>query len=108
MNPSFAARRLSQIRHYINGVATLQPSPFGREIAILDMTVDPAQHKVTKTEMAPLTMVCAQVYEHTETCDPKKAPAGATLVPKKLEGKSVAEIATVAEIFKPYLEQVAV
>jgi 5'-nucleotidase len=104
----FAGHTHSNIRHYINGVATLQPSPFGREIAILDMTIDPSQHKVTKTEMAPLTMVCAQVYEHTETCDPKKAPAGATLVPKKIEGKSVAEVATVAEIFKTYLEQVAV
>ncbi len=102
----FAGHTHSQIRHYINGVATLQPSPFGREIAILDMTIDPAQHKVTKTEMAPLTMVCAQVFEKTETCDPKKAPAGATLVPRKLEGKAVAEVASVAGIFKPYLDQV--
>jgi 5'-nucleotidase len=103
----FAGHTHSNIRHYINGVATLQPSPFGREIAILDLTVDPAQHKVTKTEMAPLTMVCAQVYEHTETCDPKKAPTGATLVPKKLEGHAVAEVASVSEIFKPYLAKVA-
>jgi 5'-nucleotidase len=102
----FAGHTHSQIRHYINGVATLQPSPFGREIAILDMTIDPAQHKVTKTEMAPLTMVCAQVFEKTETCDPKKAPAGAALVPRKLEGKAVAEAASVAAIFKPYLDQV--
>jgi len=103
----FAGHTHSNIRHYINGVATLQPSPFGREIAILDMTVDPSQHKVTKTEMAPLTMVCAQVYEQTETCDPKKAPAGAALVAKTLEGKPVAEVAKVAEIFQPYLAQVA-
>ena len=102
----FAGHTHSQIRHYINSVATLQPSPFGREIAILDMTIDPAQHKVTKTEMAPLTMVCAQVFEKTETCDPKKAPAGATLVPRKFEGKAVAEVASVAGIFKPYLDQV--
>jgi len=104
----FAGHTHSNIRHYIDFVPTLQPSPYGREIAILDMTVDPSQHKVTKTEMAPLTMICAQVYDKTETCDPKKAPAGATLVPKKLEGKPVAEVAAVADIFKPYLEQVAV
>jgi 5'-nucleotidase len=103
----FAGHTHSNIRHYINGVATLQPSPFGREIAILDMTVDPREHKVTKTEMAPLTMVCAQVYEHTETCDPKKAPAGAALVTKTLAGRAVAEVGTVAEVFKPYLAQVA-
>jgi 5'-nucleotidase len=104
----FAGHTHSQIRHYINGVATLQPSPYGREIAILDMTIDPAQHKVTKTEMAPLTMVCAQVFDKTETCDPKKAPAGAALVPRKFEGKAVAEVASVAGIFKPYLDQVTV
>jgi 5'-nucleotidase len=103
----FAGHTHSQMRHYINGVPALQPSPNGREIAILDMTIDPSQHKVTKTEMEPLTMVCAQVYEKTETCDPKKAPAGATLVPRMFEGKAVAESPKVAAIFKPYLEQVA-
>ncbi|HXA20494.1 MAG TPA: bifunctional UDP-sugar hydrolase/5'-nucleotidase [Thermoanaerobaculia bacterium] len=103
----FAGHTHSQMRHYINGVPALQPSPNGREIAILDMTIDPSQHKVTKAEMGPLTMVCAQVYEKTETCDPKKAPAGASLVPRMFEGKAVAEAPKVAAIFKPYLEQVA-
>lgn len=103
----FAGHTHSQMRHYINGVPALQPSPNGREIAILDMTIDPSQHKVTKTEMEPLTMVCAQVYEKTETCDPKKAPAGASLVPRMFEGKAVSESPKVAAIFKPYLEQVA-
>lgn len=103
----FAGHTHSQIRNYINGVPALQPSPYGREIAILDLTVDSRKHKVTKTEMAPLTMVCGKVYEHTETCDPKKAPAGAALVPKKLEGQMVGELATVAKTLKPYLAQVA-
>jgi 5'-nucleotidase len=103
----FAGHTHSQIRHFIDGVAVMQPSPFGREIAILDMTIDPAKHAVTKREMGPLTMICAQVYEHTESCDPKKAPAGASLVPKKLEGRPVVELAPVAELFKPYLARVA-
>jgi 5'-nucleotidase len=103
----FAGHTHSQIRHYINGVPALQPSPYGREMAMLDLTIDRAQHKVTKTEMGPLTMVCAQVYEHTETCDPKKAPAGAKLVPRKLEGHDVAEVKAVNDLFKPYLAQVA-
>jgi 5'-nucleotidase len=102
----FAGHTHSQMHHYINGVAALQPSPFGREIAILDMTIDPAKHSVTKTEMAPLTMVCAQVYEHTETCDPKKA-AGAALVPRTFEGHVVAEVPRIGEALKPYLDQVA-
>jgi 5'-nucleotidase len=103
----FAGHTHSQMRNYVNGVPAMQPSPFGREIAILDMTIDPSQHKVTKTEMSPLTMICAQVYEHTETCDPKKAPAGATLVPRMLEGHAVAEVARVSEMSKPYLDKVA-
>jgi 5'-nucleotidase len=103
----FAGHTHSQIRNYINGVPTLQPSPFGREIAILDLTIDPNKHRVMKAEMQPLTMVCGKVYEHTETCDPKKAPAGAPLVPKKLVGHAVTELATVTETLKPYLEKVA-
>ena len=103
----FAGHTHSQMRHYINGVATLQPAPYGREIAILDMTIDPALHKVTKTEMEPLTMLCGRVYEHTETCDPKKAPAGAALVPRTFEGHVVSEVASVSDILKPYLAQVA-
>src|SRR5216684_8851932 len=59
----FAGHTHSQMHHYINGVPALQPSPNGREIAILDMTIDPVKHSVSETEMAPLTMVCAQVYE---------------------------------------------
>src|SRR5216684_2240915 len=103
----FAGHTHSQMHHYINGVPALQPSPNGREIAILDMTIDPVKHSVSETEMGPLTMICAQVYEKTETCDPKKAPAGASLVPRMFEGKAVAESTKVAAIFKPYLEQVA-
>jgi 5'-nucleotidase len=103
----FAGHTHSQMRHYINGVPALQPSPYGREIAILDMTIDPEKHRVAKTEMLPLTMVCAQVYERTETCDPKKAPAGTTLVPRRFEGRVVSEMGRVSEILKPYLDQVA-
>jgi 5'-nucleotidase len=103
----FAGHTHSQMHHYVNGVPALQPLPFGREIAILDLTIDPATHHVSKTEMAPLTMVCAQVYEGTETCDPKKAAAGARLIPRKLEGRVVAEVPRIAAALKPYLDQVA-
>ncbi len=103
----FAGHTHSQMRHYINDVAALQPAPFGREFSMLDMTVDVASHKVTRTEMAPLTMVCAQVYEHTETCDPKKAPAGAALVPRVFEGSPVTELAGLRDTLKPYLDQIA-
>jgi 5''-nucleotidase/2'',3''-cyclic phosphodiesterase and related esterases len=103
----FAGHTHSQMRHYVNGVATLQPAPFGREIALLDLTIDVTSHTVAKTEMAPLTMICAQVYEHTETCDPKKALPGAALVPRVFEGRAVVELSALAETLKPYLQQVA-
>ncbi|MEA2165110.1 MAG: 5-nucleotidase [Thermoanaerobaculia bacterium] len=103
----FAGHTHSQMRHYINGVATLQPSPYGREFSMVDLTIDTSSHAVTKTEMAPLTMVCAQVYDHTETCDPKKAPAGAALVPRVFEGAPVTELAGLSDVFKPYLQQVS-
>lgn len=103
----FAGHTHSQIRHYINGVATLQPSPYGREFSMVDLTIDTSRHAVTNSEMAPLTMVCAQVYDHTETCDPKKAPAGAALVPRIFEGAPVTELAGLMDVFKPYLQQVS-
>ncbi|MDP9359903.1 MAG: 5'-nucleotidase C-terminal domain-containing protein [Acidobacteriota bacterium] len=103
----FAGHTHSQMRHYINGVPTLQAAPFGREFSMLDMTIDVASHSVIRTEMALLTMVCAQVYEHTETCDPKKAPNGAALVPRVFEGRAVAELPGLSETLKPYLQQVA-
>jgi 5'-nucleotidase len=103
----FAGHTHSQMRHYINGVAALQPAPYGREFSMIDVTIDTNSHTVTKTEMAPLTMVCAQVYEHTETCDPKKAPVGAALVPRVFEGAAVAELAGLSDVLKPYLQQVS-
>src|SRR5919108_365863 len=44
----FAGHTHSQMRHYINGVATLQASPYSREFATLDLWVDTANNKVTK------------------------------------------------------------
>jgi len=88
-------------------VAALQPGPYGRDFSMVDMTIDVASHAVTKTDLAPLTMICAQVYEHTETCDPKKAPAGAGLVPRVFEGAAVAELPGLSDTLKPYLQQVA-
>ncbi|MEA2236006.1 MAG: 5-nucleotidase [Thermoanaerobaculia bacterium] len=103
----FGGHTHSLMRQYINGVATLQPGPYGRDFSMLDMTIDTASHAVTKTEMAPLITICAQVYEHTETCDPKKAPAGAALVPRVFEGAAVTELAGLSDTLKPYLQQVA-
>ena len=103
----FGGHTHSLMRQFINGVAAMQPGPYGREFSMLNMTIDVASHKVTKAEMAPLTMICAQVYEQTETCDPKKAPAAAALVPRIFEGAPVAELAGLSDMLRPYLQQVA-
>jgi 5'-nucleotidase len=62
---------------------------------------------VTRINVRPLTMICAQVFEKSETCDPKFAPPGTPLVARVFEGKTIAPDAKVAAVLKPYDEQVA-
>jgi len=102
----FAGHTHSQMRQVIEGVPVLQALNYGREFSMLDLWVDPAQHRVAKTELRPLTMICAKVFEKTATCDPKLAPAGAALVPRVFEGKTIAPDAKMAALLKPYEEQV--
>lgn len=103
----FAGHTHSQMRQVINGVPALQALAYSREFSTLDLWVDPARHRVARMEMRPLTMICARVFEKSETCDPKLVPAGTPLVPRTFEGKAIAEDAKVTEILKPYAEQVA-
>ncbi len=103
----FGGHTHSQMRNYVNGVPALQPAPFGREFAMVDLTIDEQTHKLVKTDLAPLTMVCSEVYENTETCDPKKAAPNAPLVIRKMQGRVVGEMVRVSEVLKPYLDQVA-
>ena len=103
----FAGHTHSQMRQVIDGVPALQALNYSREFATLDLWIDPAQHHVTKMEMRPLTMICAKVFEKSETCDPKFVPAGTPLVPRTFEGKTIAADAKVAALLKPYEEQVA-
>ncbi|HEV2718731.1 MAG TPA: 5'-nucleotidase C-terminal domain-containing protein [Thermoanaerobaculia bacterium] len=103
----FAGHTHSQMRQVINDVPVLQALNYSREFSMLDLWVDPAAHHVTKAELRPLTMICAKVFEKTATCDPKLAPAGAPLVPRVFEGKTIAPDAKLAALLKPYEEQVA-
>ena len=92
----FAGHTHSQMRQVIDGVATVQALNYSREFSTLDLWIDPAQHRATRVEMRPLTMICAKVFEKSETCDPKFAPAGTPLVPRVFEGKTIAPDAKVA------------
>lgn len=105
----FAGHTHAQMRQIVNGVPAMQALPFSREFSVLDLYVDPAAHHVLsdKTNLRPLTMICAQVYAGTEQCDPANAPAGAQLVPRVYEGKPVTPDTKIAAMIQPYLAQVA-
>ena len=103
----FAGHTHSHVRHYIKGVPVMQALAFSREFSRLDMWIDTKNNRVTKSEIFPHTMICQFVYEGTESCDPKKAPAGAKLVPRVYEGTTIAADSRVATVIEPYLRRVA-
>ncbi|MGZ7080212.1 MAG: bifunctional metallophosphatase/5'-nucleotidase, partial [Thermoanaerobaculia bacterium] len=85
----FAGHTHSQMRQVINDTPAIQGLAYGREFATMDLWIDTRRHAVLsdRTTLRPLTMICASVYAGTDTCDPKKAPAGAALVPATIEGR---------------------
>jgi 2',3'-cyclic-nucleotide 2'-phosphodiesterase (5'-nucleotidase family) len=95
------------MRQYINGIPTVQAGPFSREFATVDLWVDPAASKVTKSEIRPHTMICTHVYEGTQQCDPRFAPARAALVPRVYEGTTITNDVKVAAAIDPFLRRVA-
>jgi 5'-nucleotidase len=103
----FAGHTHAEMRHYVNGVAAVQALPYSREFSTIDLWIDPAANKVTKSEMRPHTMICTFVYEGTERCDPRNAPAGARLVPRVFGGETIIADAHVSRTIEPYLRRVA-
>jgi 5'-nucleotidase len=99
----------SDIRHFINAVPASEAGAYSREFGTIDLYVDTQKHAVVadRTTIRPLTMICASVFAGTQTCDAKKAPAGAALVPATFEGHPIAPVAEVAAVLDPYLKQVA-
>jgi 5'-nucleotidase len=104
----FAGHTHSQIRHFINGVPTMQAAPFSREFSTLDLWIDPGTHHVVadKTEIRPITQICAQVWTGTATCDPRDGKNGRTLGPRTFEGRTITPNVQLAAMFKPYLDKV--
>jgi 5'-nucleotidase len=103
----FGGHTHSQMRHVINGVPALEAQPFSREFAALDLWIDVANDRVTKSEMRPHTMLCSFVYEGTELCDPRTAPKGAKLVRKTYQGQPIVPVTRVGAAIEPYLRRVA-
>ncbi len=103
----FAGHTHAQMRHYVNGVPATQGLAYSREFSAIDLWIDTARDKVVKSDIRPLTMICSFVYEGTDECDPRNAPAGAQLVPRTFLGTTMAPDARVAATVEPFLRRVA-
>ena len=103
----FGGHTHARMRQIVAGISAFQPAPFNEEFSTLDLTIDPAAHRVISSTLRPLTSICATVYSGTQQCDAKRAPAGSTLVPRMFEGKAIVADAGVAAILQPYIERVA-
>ena len=99
----FGGHTHSDMRQIIDATPVTEAGAYSREFGAMDLWIDTAKHAVVRdrTDIRPLTMICAQVFAGTQTCDPKKAPQGAALVP------SMTPSAKVAAVLDPFLKQVA-
>lgn len=103
----FAGHTHANMRHYVNGIPTVQGQAMSREFSTVDLWIDTKNNKVTKSEMRMPTMICSFVYEGTEACDPRTAPKGAKLVPRTFEGETIKADTRVASVLDPFLRRVA-
>lgn len=103
----FAGHTHANMRHYVNGIPTVQGLAMSREFSVVDLWIDPAKDRVTKSEMRKPMMICSFVYEGTDSCDPRTAAKGAKLVPRVFGGETMTANARVAEVLDPYLRRVA-
>jgi len=105
----FGGHTHSDIRHFLDGTPASEAGAYSREFGTMDLWIDTTKHAVVadRTTIRPLTMICPSVYAGTQTCDSRKAPTGAALVPATFEGKTIAPVATVAAVIDPFLKQVA-
>ena len=103
----FAGHTHAQMRHYVNGIPAVQGLAMSREFSAVDLWIDTQNDKVVKSDIRPLTMICSHVYEGTDSCDPKKAPKGAKLVPRVYSGQTITPDPRVVKVIAPYLRRVA-
>jgi len=103
----FAGHTHANMRHYVNGIPTVQGQALSREFATVDLWIDTTNNKVTKSEMRMPTMICSFVYEGTESCDPRSAAKGAKLVRRTFAGETMVADTRVATVLDPFLRRVA-
>jgi 5'-nucleotidase len=103
----FGGHTHARMAHFVNGVAAVQAGPFSREFSTIDLWIEPQNKRVVRKEIREHTMICSFVYSGTERCDPDKAPAGASLVPRTFSGSTIRPDTRVAATIEPYLRRVA-
>ena len=103
----FAGHTHAQMRHFIKGVPVVQALNYSREFSTVDLWIDTKNNRVTKSDIRPHTSICQFVYSGTESCDPRRAPAGAKLEPRVFGGKTITPDARVATMIDPFLKRVA-
>ena len=103
----FAGHTHSNMAHYVNGIPALQGLALSREFSAVDLWIDVETDRVVKSRIRQPTMICAFVYEGTETCDPRAAPERARLVPRVYAGRTIVPDAEVAATLAPFLRKVA-
>jgi 5'-nucleotidase len=102
----FAGHTHAQMRHFVNGIPAAQGAAYSREFSIIDLWVDTAHDKVTKSEIRMPTMICTHVYEGSEQCDPRNAK-GAKLVPRVFDGATIEPDQRVVRVIDPFLRRVS-
>lgn len=103
----FAGHTHSQMRHYMKGIPVVQALHYSREFSTVDFWIDTQNNRVTKAEIRPHTMICTFVYQGTQSCDPKKAPEGARLIPRVFANRRMLPDERVAAVIEPFLKRVA-
>ncbi|HEU4521045.1 MAG TPA: 5'-nucleotidase C-terminal domain-containing protein, partial [Thermoanaerobaculia bacterium] len=86
----FAGHTHSQMRHFINGVATAQSAAYSNEFSTIEIWVDPRASRVLdeRTVIRP--------------------PTPLTLRPETFEGRAIERDARLQQVIEPFLAQVAV
>ncbi|MEO6324297.1 MAG: 5'-nucleotidase C-terminal domain-containing protein, partial [Thermoanaerobaculia bacterium] len=105
----FGGHTHREVRTVLQGLPITQALSHGRAFGVTELWVNPRTHRALpeRTVLRPHVPVCREVYAGTESCDPRKPPAGFELTPARYEGQPVVPDAAVARVMAPFIEQVA-
>ncbi len=104
----FAGHTHRRMREIVSGVPATQAAPYSAEFSTVDLWIDHDHHRVesSRTNIRPLTMICAKVWSGSERCDASGPASGSTLVPRVFLGRTIEPDPAIAAVVAPYLERV--